>query len=347
MVVVGAGEGAVAMNLLVIGGSQFVGRHLVAAAVARGDAVTVFNRGLTRADWPAAVVLRHGDRKSDLSALADGQWDAVVDCCGYLPRDVARIADALHGRVGRYVFISSVSVYASFALPNDESGALGQIEDHDTELVDGRSYGPLKALCEEAVGARFGAESTLLIRPGLVVGPHDPTQRFTYWPVRVARAAPHEAVLAPGSADNPVQLIDARDLAAFVLHATERGCHGPFNVTSAPRALTMGAVLDTCAGVAGTRPLWRWISAEQIQSCALQPWTELPLWVPPAGDHAAFQLIDAQRAQAAGLQLRPLADTVADTLAWHRSLPAEQQGFTKAGLSAEREADVLARLAPV
>lgn len=329
------------MKLLVIGGSVFVGRHLVEAALARGDTVSVFNRGKTPVPWPAALDLRVGDRKGDLSALAEGQWDAVVDCCGYLPRDVSRLAEHLHRRVARYVFISSVSVYAGFAQPNDESSALGWIDDSDTEVVDGRTYGPLKALCEQAVTARFGAEHSLLIRPGLIVGPHDPTQRFSYWPVRVARAAPGESVLAPGTPDTPVQLIDARDLAAFVLRAIEQASHGPINVSSAPHALTMGAVLETCAQVAGTRPAWRWTSAEQIEACGLQAWTDLPLWVPPTGEHAAFQLIETRLAQAAGLALRPLTDTVADTLSWHRSLPAEQQAFTKAGLSAEREAAAL------
>ena len=331
------------MKLLVIGGSQFVGRHLVEAALARGDEVTVFNRGQTPATWPAAVNVRHGDRKADLAALATGEWEAVVDCCGYLPRDVARTAECLHGRVGRYVFISSISVYADFAQANNEGSRLGRIDDVDTEVVDGRTYGPLKALCEDAVTARFG-ENALLIRPGLIVGPHDPTQRFTYWPARVARATADEAVLVPGTAETLVQFIDARDLVGFVLQGIERGCSGAMNLTSAPRALTMGALLAACADAAGRRPRWRWASAEDVEACELQPWTDLPLWVPPVGEHAAFALAETRLAQATGLRLRPLANTVADTLAWYRSLPAEQQAFTKAGLSPEREAAALAAL---
>ncbi len=332
------------MKLLVIGGSLFVGRHLVEAAVARGDQVTVFNRGQTSASWPPGVQLRHGDRKTDLSALATGTWDAVVDTCGYLPLDVARMADALHGRVGRYAFVSSISVYADFSRPNDEQGALARIDDADTEVVDGRTYGPLKALCEAAVTARLGDVRTLLIRPGLIVGPHDPTQRFTYWPARVARAADGEPTLVPGEAVDPVQFIDVRDVAAFILRALDAGRNGPFNVTSAPGALTMGAVLDACVKVAGTRPHWRWASPEQIEHCALQPWTELPLWLPSVGEHAAFALADTRTAQAAGLTTRPLAQTVADTLAWYRSLPDAQQVFSKAGLSPERETQALERL---
>jgi len=332
------------MKLLVIGGSLFVGRHLVQAAAARGDEVTVFNRGQTAAQWPAGVQLRHGDRKADLSALASGRWDAVVDTCGYLPRDVARMADALHGRAGRYVFISSISVYADFSRPNDEQGARGRIADADTQIVDGRSYGPLKALCEDVLTARLG-QRALLLRPGLIVGPHDPTQRFTYWPARVARATDAEPVLVPGRAEDPVQFIDVRDLVAFVLRAIDAACSGAFNVTSPPKALCMSDVLDACAAAAGRRPRWQWLSPEHIERSGLQPWTDLPLWLPPVGEHAAFALVDTRAAQAIGLTTRPLAQTVADTLAWWRSLPPEQQLFSKAGLSPEREAQALAGLA--
>jgi 2'-hydroxyisoflavone reductase len=332
------------VRLLVIGGSQFVGRHLVEAALARGDEVTVFNRGKTLAAWPAAVNVRHGDRKADLAALATGEWEAVVDCCGYLPRDVARMAECLHGRVGRYGFISSISVYADFAQANNEGSRLGRIEDVDTEIVDGRTYGPLKALCEEAVTARFG-DKALLIRPGLIVGPHDPTQRFTYWPARIARAIDDEPVLVPGTPLDELQFIDVRDLVAFVLRAIDEGRSGALNVTSAPHTFTVQALLDACAAAAGRRPRWVWLAAADLARCKLEPWSDLPAWVPASGEHAGFALAATAAAQAAGLSFRPLAHTVADTLAWYRSLPSDQQAFTKAGLSPEREAQALARLA--
>ena len=331
------------MKLLVIGGSQFVGRHLVAAAAARGDRVTVFNRGKTATVWPAGVEARHGDRQAELSALADGTWDAVVDTCGYLPRDVARMAECLRGRVACYVFVSSISVYAGFEQPNDEHSKLGVIDDPDTDVVDGRTYGPLKALCEQAVSQRFGNRA-LLIRPGLIVGPYDPTQRFTYWPARVARAADGEAVLVPGTSGDAIQLIDARDLAAFLLHAIDDGLHGPLNLTSAPRALTMGALLDACSAAAARQPRWVWVAAGDLDRCALEPWTDLPVWIPASGEHAAFALADTRAAQAAGLHCRPILQTVADCLAWYRGLPSEQQSFTKAGLSPQREAQALAKL---
>ena len=331
------------MKLLVIGGSQFLGRHLVEQALTRGDQVTVFNRGKTASEVAARVEQRRGDRKGDLTALAEGQWDAVIDTCGYLPRDVADMAACLQGCVGRYVFVSSISVYASFKQPNDETSAVGRIDDGDAEVIDGRIYGPLKALCEEAVVAAF-AERALLIRPGLIVGPHDPTQRFTYWPARVARAADGDAVLAPGSASDVVQIIDVRDLAAFMLRAIDDGCSGAFNLTSPPHTVTMGALLQACAEAADCRPHWVWAAVAELERLGLAAWSDLPVWLPAAGEHAAFALADTRAAEAAGLQIRPLAQTVADTLAWYRRLPAEQQAFSKAGLSPEREAAALAGL---
>jgi 2'-hydroxyisoflavone reductase len=326
------------MRLLVIGGGRFLGRHLVAHALARGDTVTVFNRGRSGA-VPDGVEQRVGNRRADLSALAQGQWDAVVDTCGYLPGEVERMAACLHGRVGAYAFVSSVSVYASTALANDESGAVGVIEDPGTEVVDGRTYGPLKALCEQAVQRRFGADA-LLLRPGLIVGPHDPTQRFTYWPARLARAVDGEPMLAPGRPDAPVQVIDVRDLAAFVLHALDSGARGIFNTVGADT--TMGAVLQACAEVCGVRPDWRWVDMATLQARGLQPWRDLPLALPDDAEHAGFMRVDGRRARGAGLHTRALHDTVADTLAWWEGLPAAQQGFDQAGLSPAQEARALA-----
>jgi 2'-hydroxyisoflavone reductase len=214
------------MNLLIIGGTRFLGRHLVDAALARGDQVTLFNRGQTSTDLPAGVRWIQGDRKGDLAMLAAGHWDAVIDTCGYLPADVGRMAQALAGRVGCYAFISSVSAYASSAQPNAEDAPLGRIDDTDTTVVDGRTYGPLKALCEAAVQEAMGTAQSLLVRPGLIVGPHDPTGRFTWWPARLARAAVDGLpVLAPGKSARPLQFIDARDLAAWTLHLLHAGGH--------------------------------------------------------------------------------------------------------------------------
>jgi 2'-hydroxyisoflavone reductase len=332
------------MHLLIIGGTQFVGRHLAEIALARGHAVTLFNRGKTSKNLPPGAQHLPGDRKGDLSALASGRWDAVLDTCGYLPRDVARMADALCDRVGRYVFVSSVSVYADFSTPNPEGSPVGNIDDADTSVVDGRSYGPLKALCEAALLQRFGAERSLIARPGLIVGPHDPTQRFTYWPARIARAADDEPVLVPGRADEPTQFIDARDLCAFMLDGIQSARAGCFNVVSPPGQWTLGELFGTCARVAGSRPRWVWADAQAAERLGLAPWTDLPVWVPAVGDELAFARTDVTAALACGLRTRALAQTVADTLAWYRALPADAQAFTKAGLSPEREAAALAAL---
>lgn len=332
------------MKLLVIGGTRFLGRHVVEAAVARGDSVTVFNRGRSGA-VPAGVVSLIGDRRADLSALHDpgvGPWDAVVDTCGYLPGEVDRMAQALQGRVGTYVFVSSVSVYAETAQPNDESSPTGTLDDPDTTTVDGATYGPLKALCEAAAQRRFGA-SALVLRPGLIVGPHDPTQRFTYWPARLGRARDGDVVLAPGRPGAAVQIIDARDLATFTLQLLDAGRGGVFNTIG--EATTMRAVLQACAEAAGVRPQWRWLPMEALRQHGLEAWSDLPLALPDDAAHAGFMQTDVRRAWAAGLRTRPLSDTVADTLAWWRSLPADQQTFKLAGMTPEREMEALAALA--
>ncbi len=328
------------MNLLIIGGTRFVGRHLVDAALARGAAVTLFNRGVS-GSAPAGVEHHCGDRSGDLSELGSGTWDAVIDTCGYLPGEVARMAQVLAGRVGCYAFISSISAYASSATPNREDSALGVIDDIDTTVVDGRTYGPLKALCEAQVQRSFGA-AALILRPGLIVGPHDPTQRFTYWPARLGRARDGDRVLAPGTPDTPVQFIDARDLAAFAMRCLDAGTRGVFNVTCEAGRFTMGEVLAECAAAAGVSVRLEWCDIAALQAQGLEPWNDLPLVVPQ--EERAMMSTDVMQALAAGLTSRPLAQTVADTLAWYRGLPPEQQIFDKAGLSSEREAQALAAL---
>ncbi|GCL66016.1 SDR family oxidoreductase [Pseudaquabacterium pictum] len=341
------------MRLLVIGGTRFLGRHLVEAALARGDSVTLFNRGRSVAQPPAGVDWLQGDRAGDLAALASGPgWDAAIDTCGYLPADTGRLARALAGRVGRLAFISSVSAYASMARPNAEDAPLGTIDDPDTTTIDGRTYGPLKALCEAAVQQAFGLQRCLLVRPGLIVGPHDPTGRFTWWPARLARAAADgQPVLAPGMPDRPLQVIDARDLAAWLLQALDHGAAGAFNAVSPPGAITWGGLLQACAAAARVLPDLRWVPDDQLLAHGVGPWMELPLWIPASGpdaaDSAAFMAVPSGRAQAAGLRCRSIGETVADTLAWWQALPAAQQVFAATGLAPEREAAVLAGMRPV
>lgn len=323
------------MHFLVIGGTIFLGRHLVPAALARGHAVTLFNRGQHNPDlFPDVEVLR-GDRNGDLAALDGRRWDAVVDTCGYVPRQVRRMTDALAGRVGHYTFVSSISVYADEGTPHlDESAAVGTLADPTVERVDGETYGPLKALCEQAAEAGMPGRA-LVVRPGLIVGPWDPSDRFTYWPVRVARGG---AFAAPAGPDLPVQVIDVRDLAEWTVRQVEAGATGTFNAAGPAAPLTMGAVLDTCRAVAGAdaRPVW--IPEAVLAAHGVGAYVEMPLWVPAAA--AGLSTVDVGKAVAAGLTFRPLADTVRDTLDWSRTWPADRP--LRAGLSAEREAALLA-----
>ncbi|HET7773223.1 MAG TPA: NAD-dependent epimerase/dehydratase family protein [Burkholderiaceae bacterium] len=329
------------MKLLVLGGSRFVGRHIVQAALQAGDEVTVFNRGQSATGLFAGVQQLIGDRRSDLGALSTGEWDAVIDTCGYLPAEVRASTAALAGRVQRYVFISTISVYASFAAPNREDSPLGQTDTPDTATVDPTTYGPLKALCEQAVVQAFGG-AALIIRPGLVVGPNDPTQRFTYWPARVQAASDFDAILAPGAPDDPIQCIDVRDLAAFTLHALRSGASGPFNAASAPGQFSIGELLASCAAATSRQPRFVWADAGTLDEYGIAPWTDMPVWTPPSGDTAGLPLTDTARARHAGLTIRPLLQTVLDTLQWLNSLPPAERVITKAGLRPEREAAVLA-----
>lgn len=296
------------MRLLVLGGTGFVGRHIVERALARGDEVTLFNRGRTApALFPQAELLR-GDRTGDLRALGDGgPWDAAIDVTGYRPDDVAASSRLLASRVAHLTFISTISVYDDVSRPGvDEDDALAPLSGRG----GWEDYGALKALCEQAVHEATSAPPTraLVIRPGIVAGPHDPTNRFSAWVARIARGG---RVLAPGAPDRPIQLIDARDLAAFVLDMTTARATGPFNAVGAD--LTWGEMLEAC--VAGPETELVWVPDERLLAAGLDE-RELPLWVAAADvDNAGLMRICGARAVAAGLRHRPLPQTARDTLA--------------------------------
>ena len=326
------------MRLLVIGGTQFVGRHIVEAALARGHDVTLFHRGATNPGlFPSAEEI-HGDRDGDLENLGDGPWDAAIDSCGYVPRIVSASAAYLKDKVDRYAFISSISVFADLSQPGlDEDSPVGTIDDPTGEEVDENNYGPLKALCEDAVRKAFPDAHTI-VRPGLVTGPHDHTDRFTYWPHRIARGGD---VLAP-SLDRGVQYIDARDLGDFVVTAIESDRGGTFNAVTEPGTITMGDLLQTCRDVAHSNANFIVADDAVLLEAGVEPWMGLPLWVPPDDEEfGSLMTVRSDRAIAAGLNFRSLAETVRDTLEWDRG-----RGETefKAGLSAEKEAEVLASL---
>ncbi len=323
------------MKLLIIGGTRFLGRALVDAALAAGHAVTLFNRGQSNPDLYPNVETLHGDRDGGLDVLAGRQWDAVIDTCGYVPRVVGASASFLADAVGHYTFISTLSVYSDPSIVGmDESAPLGTLVDESVEEITGETYGPLKVLCEQAVDAAMGAECALHVRAGLIVGSHDLSDRFSYWPYRVAQGG---EVLSPGEPGNGVQLIDVRDLAEWTLRATEARLSGPYNTTGPAGKLTMGMVLDTCQAVSGSDAAFTWVSEDFLLAQEVEAYTEMPLWVP--AEYAGFDTFACHKAIAAGLTFRPLAETVQATLDWLATRPADYQW--RGGLRPEREAELL------
>lgn len=316
------------MRILVLGGTQFLGRHVVEIALERGHDVTLFNRGQTRPElFPAAEKLR-GDRDGDLGALAGRAFDAVVDTSGYVPRIVAETIDAL-GDVGHYTFVSSISVYADASTPPTESSPLAQLQEPTEDWRE--AYGELKVLCESAVRERF--PDAFVPRPGLIVGPWDPTGRFTYWPARFADGG---RVLAPLPRDADAQVIDVRDLAGWIVRAAEDRTGGTFNAVDRPT--TREALLETCRTVAGSDAELVWVDPDFLNDEGVGEWMELPLWLyDPA--YRGMLSVDPSAAFGAGLATRPLEETVHDTLEWVRS--GEAPADPPAGLSREKEQAVL------
>jgi 2'-hydroxyisoflavone reductase len=332
-----AQEPAKPLRLLVLGGTRFIGPHFVEQALARGHQVTLFNRGKTNPGRVTNVEVLHGDRNGQLDALKGRQWDAVLDTSAFVPRIVKLSAELLAPSVSHYVYVSSISAYASFAQANDESSPTGKIADETVEKVDENTYGPLKVLCEQTAERIMPGRVTVL-RPGLIVGPDDNTDRFTYWPARVARGG---EVMAPNSRADEIQIVDVRDLAAFALRCIEQRTLGIFNLVSPVHTFTMGGLLDSCVAAAKSDAKVTWVPATFLAEQKVEGWSDMPVWV-HAVEEAGFALTSAERALAAGLNVRPLADTVRDTLAWHLSRPAEQQAKLKAGITPEREREVLA-----
>jgi 2'-hydroxyisoflavone reductase len=314
------------VKLLLLGGPRFLGRAVTDAALAAGHEVTFFNRGRTNPELYPEVEHLVGDRAGDVGVLRGRTWDAVVDTCGYLPDDVRASAEALADG-GLYCFVSSISVYADFTAVNDEESPVGQLGELPADEVTEESYGPLKALCEEAVREVFDSRA-LVVRPGLIVGPHDPTGRFTYWPHRVLRGG---EVLAPAPPENPTQFVDVRDLGAWIVELCARGAGGTYNATHP--GLSWEELLDTCGGVAAGDAHITWVDPDFLVDHEVGPWIELPLWLAdPSSEYA--DRVDVGRALAAGLTFRPLGETVRATLA-HADT---REGV---GLTSEREARLL------
>lgn len=334
------------MNLLILGGTRFLGRHLVAAARARGHEVTLFNRRLHSSEPDVETI--QGDRYKDLAKLQGRRWDAVVDTCGMLPRAVSAAAEVLSDSVDRYVFISSQNVYADVSVPGvDETFPLRTLTTEqltEANAIDtagqpsyGAMYGGLKALCEQAAEAVMPGR-VLTIRPGLIVGPHDYTDRFTYWVVRVARGG---EVLAPGRPDRFVQFIDVGDLAEWTVQMIESKAAGIYNANGPTNDVTMHSLLERCKSVSQSDASFTWVSEDFLLQENVSAWTEMPLWLPEeAAPHLkGFMFINCDKPVAAGLRHRPVADTIKDTLTWFQASRANDK--LEAGIDAEKEQTLL------
>jgi 2'-hydroxyisoflavone reductase len=322
------------MKLLVLGGAVFLGRHIVESALARGHEVTLFNRGQHNPVLFPAVEKLHGDRNGDLSALEGRQWDAVVDTSGFVPRIARASAEALCNSVKHYTFISSISVFAQIdKVGMTEDAPLATLEDETVEEVTNETYGALKALCEQAVEQTMPGRA-LIVRPGLIVGPDDPTDRFTYWPVRTARGGD---MLAPGSPDQPTQFIDVRDLATWIVRMVEAGKTGVYNATGPDYTLTWGQFLEACKSVANRDTHLVWVGNAFAADLMEKEVANFQPWVPE--EYASMRSVNCQKAFSEGLTFRPLADTIRDTLSWKNASPTSKE--MRSGLAPEQEEQLL------
>ena len=332
-----------ARSLLILGGTGFLGPHIVEAALERGHRMTLFNRGRTNdALFPNLEKLR-GDRDPNvgngLAALKGRRFDAVIDTSGYVPRHVGSSASLLARSVEHYVFVSSVAAYKQWGtiVDADESTAIDTSAKQGMEDVNPGTYGPLKAGCERSVAHALPGKNSI-IRPGLIAGPGDHTDRFTYWPVRIARGG---QVLAPGGASDPVQFIDARDLADWIITLVEQRTMGKFNAVGPRGRMTIAEMLYGTKGVMESDATFTWVPAEFLAERGVRGWRGMPVWVDPDGDLRGVARYSNAKAVAAGLTFRPLAETARETLDWFRTLPADRQASLRAGISREREREIL------
>ncbi|MCP3065507.1 NAD-dependent epimerase/dehydratase family protein [Myxococcus sp. K38C18041901] len=330
------------LSILILGGTKFLGPALVESAQARGHTVTLFNRGKTNPGLFPNVEKLQGDRDPNkaegLKALQGRKWDAVVDTSGYVPRIVKASAELLAPNVGHYTFVSTISVYKDASKPGlKETAPVATVDDPNTEDVN-KYYGALKALCEKAAETAMPGR-VFNVRPGLIVGPDDPTDRFTYWPVRVAQGG---EVLAPGTGHDATQFIDVRDLAAFIILGVEQKLAGLYTATGPEKPLLMRDFLERSKKALRSDATFIWAHPSFLEKHKVEAFGDMPVWVTPTGEEAGLLRVNIDKALAAGLTFRPLEDTVRDTVEWFKSEPPERQAKLKAGIAPAREKEVLA-----
>ncbi len=328
------------LRILILGGTGFIGPHQVRYAQERGHTVTLFNRGKTNPGLFPDVEKLQGDRQTgDYASLKGKEWDVVIDNPTTIPRWVRQAGEVLKGHTKQFVFISTISTYAANDTPDaDETAALATTTEPESE-DRAKYYGPLKALSEGEAKKAFGEQHTTIIRPGLIVGPGDLSDRFTYWPVRLQRGG---EVLAPGTPSDPSQVIDARDLSEFVIHCCEQETVGTFNATGPSSYLSIAEMLGAIRGVMVTDAHLTFVDADFLAEQKVRPWSDMPVWIPPRGETAGFMRRSIARALAAGLTFRPLADTARDTLTYYHEQTPERQAALRAGIDPAREKEVLA-----
>lgn len=318
------------MRLLFLGGTRFVGRHMVERALARGHEVSLFNRGKSNPDlFPQAEKLI-GDRDGGLDPLRNRQWDAAIDVNGYFPRLVRDSTQLLSDSVEHYTFVSTLSVLANYSTPHqNEDSPLARVDDPTIEEITGETYGGLKVLCERAAEEAFPGK-TLILRPGYIVGPHDRSDRFTYWPWRVNQGG---EMLAPGEPTTPLQFIDARDLAAFTIEAIENGRTGIYNCCGPAHALTWEGFLTACRDALRSDVRFTWVSEDFLLEREING-QDVPIW--PPSESQGLMMTDNSKAIADGMTFRPMSETIRDTFQWSQTLTG-----LGVGLSPDKEADLL------
>lgn len=331
------------LRILILGGTGFIGPHQVRYALSRGHTITVFNRGRQKEEWPGPVEELLGDRNTgDLRSLRGRSWDVCIDNPTTLPFWVRDAGVALHDKVKQYIFISTISAYADDkAAGADETAPVAKYSGPDPMAETQETfrahlaelYGPLKAVSEHEAQRQFPGRATI-IRPGLIAGPGDASDRFTYWPVRLSRGG---EVLAPGDGSDPIQLIDVRDLAEWTIRLAESRTPGVYNATGPAKPMTMREMLATIAGSLQLSPTITWVTNQFLEAQHIEAWSDMPVWVPAEGDSGGFATRSIQRALKAGLTFRPLATTSVDTLAWFRQQPDARQARLNAGLTPDRE----------